>query len=81
MFGIAETIKTICFPLKIFNINTDEIKLLVCISLSVIPILKKELFEIKEVFIAKNLVRYLTGQNDADIGLFMDGSAHKVHAD
>ena len=55
MFGIAETIKTICFPLKIFNINTDEIKLLVCISLSVIPILKIELFEIKEACIAKNL--------------------------
>ncbi len=42
-------------PLKFFNVNTDEIKLLVCISLSMIPILKKELYEIKESCKAKNI--------------------------
>ena len=48
-------------PLKFFNVNTDEIKLLVCISLSMIPILKKELYEIKESCKAKNItfnIRY-----------------------
>lgn len=42
-------------PLKLFNINTDEIKLLVCISLSMIPILKKELYEIRDSCKAKNM--------------------------
>lgn len=55
MFGIAETIQLLCTPLKVFKINTDEIKLLVCISLSMIPILKKELYEIKDACIAKKI--------------------------
>lgn len=42
-------------PLKLFNINTDEIKLLVCISLSMIPILRKELYDIKDSCKAKNM--------------------------
>lgn len=54
--GIAETIKIICSPLKILKVNTDEIKVMVCISLSMIPILKKELYEVKEACIAKNIV-------------------------
>ena len=56
ILGIAETIKIICSPLKILKVNTDEIKVMVCISLSMIPILKKELYEIKEACIAKNIV-------------------------
>ena len=43
LHGIADTIKAICSPLKIFKVNTDDIKVMVCISLSVIPILKKDL--------------------------------------
>lgn len=53
--SIAETIKLICSPLIIFGINTDDIKVLVCISLSVIPMLKKDLYEVKEACIAKNI--------------------------
>ena len=56
ILGIAETIKIICSPLKILKVNTDEIKVMVCISLSMIPILKKELYEVKEACIAKNIV-------------------------
>ena len=55
MHGIAETIKRICFPLKIFRINTDEIRIMICISLSMIPILKKRLNEMKEACRAKNI--------------------------
>lgn len=53
--GIADTIKTICSPLKIFKVNTDDIKVMVCISLSVIPILKKDLYELKEACKSKNI--------------------------
>ena len=52
---IAETIKALCAPLKLFKIDTDEIKVMVCISLSMLPILKKDLFEVKEACIAKNI--------------------------
>lgn len=37
----AETIKNLCAPLKLLKINTEEIKMIVSISLSMIPILKK----------------------------------------
>lgn len=53
--GIAETIKILCTPLKIFKISPDEIKIMICISLSMISILKKELYEVKEACIAKNI--------------------------
>lgn len=43
-----ETIKNII-------INTDEIKVMICISMSMIPILKKDLKETKEACIAKNI--------------------------
>ena len=55
MHGIAETIKTICSPLKLFKVNTDEIKVMVCISLSIIPTIKKDLYEVKEACIAKKI--------------------------
>ncbi|MBQ9658850.1 MAG: hypothetical protein IJV31_08830 [Clostridia bacterium] len=55
MHGIADTIKAICSPLKIFKVNTDDIKVMVCISLSVIPILKKDLYELKEACKSKNI--------------------------
>ena len=53
--SIAEAVKILCFPLKLFKINTDEIRIIVYISLAMFPILKKELFEVKEACIAKNI--------------------------
>lgn len=55
LHGIADTIKAICYPLKIFKVNTDDIKVMVCISLSVIPILKKDLYELKEACKSKSI--------------------------
>ncbi len=52
---IADTITLLCTPLKMFKVKTHEIKLLVSISLSMFPILEKELLEIRESSIAKNM--------------------------
>lgn len=51
----AQTIQLLCSPLKLLKINTDEILVLVCIALSMIPILKSELIEIRNSCIAKNM--------------------------
>lgn len=53
--GIAATIKTLCMPLKLVKVNTEEIELLVCISLSMIPILKREYGQLKEACIVKGM--------------------------
>lgn len=53
--GIAETIKLLCSPLKILKINTEDIKILVCISLSMIFVLKNDLKETKEACKAKGI--------------------------
>lgn len=52
---IAKTVKKICTPLKIFKINPEEIEVLVAISLSMIPIFKREYSEVKEACKAKNI--------------------------
>ena len=52
---LAKTIRTICKPLEIFKINTEEIELIVSISLSMIPVLKNEYIEVKEACKAKNI--------------------------
>ena len=52
---IANTIKTLCRPLVWFNINTEEIEVMVAISLSIISALKKDLLEIKDIYKYKNL--------------------------
>lgn len=52
---IANTIKTLCKPLELFNINTEEIEIMVAISLAVIPILKKDLIEIRDVYKYKGI--------------------------
>lgn len=52
---LAKTIRTICKPLEIFKINTEEIEVLISISLSMIPVLKKEYTEVKEACKAKNI--------------------------
>lgn len=51
----AKTIRALCKPLKIFKVNTEEIEVLVSISLSMVPVLKKEYIEIKEACKAKNI--------------------------
>lgn len=52
---LAKTIRAICKPLEIFKVNTEEIEVLVSISLSMIPVLKKEYREVKEACKAKNI--------------------------
>lgn len=52
---IATTIKSLCLPLKILKVNPNDIELLVCISLSMIPILKKEYIQLKESCLAKGM--------------------------
>lgn len=58
--SVAETIRLLCTPLKVFKVNPDEIKMIVCISLSMIPILKKDLTEMKEACKAKGIKFNLT---------------------
>lgn len=53
--GIASTIKMLCTPLKLVKVNLDEIELLVCISLSMLPILKEEYRQLKEACWAKGM--------------------------
>ena len=52
---IANTIKMLCRPLVLFNINIEEIEIMVAISLSIIPILKKDLVEIRDVYKYKGI--------------------------
>lgn len=52
---IAKTVKNLCMPLKLFKIDLEDIEVLVCISLSMIPILKKEYQQLKEACMAKGM--------------------------
>lgn len=52
---VSKIIKNLCTPLKIFKINPKDIELLVSISLSMLPILRKELNEVKDACKAKNI--------------------------
>lgn len=52
---VADTINLLCSPLKLFHINTDDIKIMVCISLSMLPVLKSDLYEVKNACIAKGI--------------------------
>lgn len=53
--GFAKTIEFLCSPLKLFHINSEEIRVLVCIALSMIPVLKNEYSEVKTACKAKNI--------------------------
>ena len=53
--GIAHTIKSLCIPLKLLKVNPDDIELLVCISLSMIPILKREYSQLRDACSAKGI--------------------------
>ncbi len=61
--GIANTIKHLCMPLKLLKINLDDIELLVCISLSMIPILKTEYGQLKEACLAKGMEMNVRNMN------------------
>lgn len=52
---VANTIKLIFSPLELLKIDTEQIRIMVCISLSMIPILKRDLRELKEACVAKNI--------------------------
>lgn len=52
---IAITIKNLCMPLKLWKVNLEDIEILVCISLSMIPILKNEYRQLREASLAKGM--------------------------
>lgn len=52
---VANTVKIICTPLKLLKINPEEIEIMVAISLSLLPVLKREYSEVKEACRAKNI--------------------------
>lgn len=53
--GIARIIKNLCMPLNLLKVNPDDIELLVCISLSMIPILKREYSQLRDACYAKGI--------------------------
>lgn len=53
--GMARTIKNLCMPLNLLKVNPDDIELLVCISLSMIPILKREYSQLRDACSAKGI--------------------------
>lgn len=53
--GIAGTIKFLCKPLKIVKVNPEEVELMICISLSMLPILKQQCIELKDACLAKGM--------------------------
>lgn len=53
--GIANTIKNLCMPLKLLKVNPEDIELLVCISLSMLPIFKREYSQLKDACLAKGI--------------------------
>lgn len=52
---IAITIQELCAPLKLFRVDTTDIKILVCIALSLIPILRRQLSETRLACAAKHM--------------------------
>jgi len=52
---VALTIQRLCAPLKLFHIDTNDIKILVCISLSLIPTLRQQLSETRLACTAKKM--------------------------
>lgn len=68
---IAITIQKLCAPLRLFHIDTMDIKILVCVALSLVPTLRRQLSETRLACAAKRmpisfhnikpiLVRFLT---------------------
>ncbi len=53
--NLAKTIRLLCSPLKLFKVNTEEIEVMVCISLSLLPAIRNDLTELKNACKAKNI--------------------------
>lgn len=53
--NLAKTIRLLCTPLKLFKVNTEEIEVMVCISLSLLPAIRNDLIELKNACKAKNI--------------------------
>ena len=53
--NLAKTIRQLCSPLRLFKVNTEEIEVMVCISLSLLPAIKNDLIELKNACKAKNI--------------------------
>ncbi len=53
--GIASTVKNLCIPLRFINVNPEDIELLVCIALSMLPIFKQEYNQLKDACLAKGM--------------------------
>lgn len=60
---LAYVIEKIFYPLKIFKINSKEIGLTVCIGVAFIPILKREINQIKESIKVKGFELNLKNSN------------------
>lgn len=52
---VAITIQKLCAPLKLFHVDTTDIKILVCVALSLIPTLRRQLLELRLACSAKHL--------------------------
>lgn len=52
---VATTIQRLCAPLKFFHIDTTDIKILVCIALSLIPTLRRQLSEVRLACAVKHM--------------------------
>lgn len=50
---VADTIQKICYPLKMFKVNTNNIEMIVSISICMIPVLKSEIHAISQAMKSK----------------------------
>lgn len=54
-FTVAKTVRILCKPLEIFNINTEDIEILVALGITMVPVLKKEFTDLKYACLAKSI--------------------------
>lgn len=53
IFELAEVIEFLLYPLKIFKINSSEIGIIISIAVCMIPVLRSEIYSIKNNLISK----------------------------
>lgn len=53
IFELAEVIEFLLYPLKIFKINSSEIGIIISIAICMIPVLRSEIYSIKNNLISK----------------------------
>ncbi len=58
---LANAIKSLCFPLKLFKINTENIGLMVSISICMIPVLKSEIYSVIQAMKSKGKIIKING--------------------